>query len=116
MLTTMENTRDHLGNAEEAMLSAGAPFSDKSFIFLPVYNSFLSRATGISNCSLYLATVLLAILYPFSWSFLVNLLSLSGFFLFSSSIMSCNIFFTSRVDTSSPLLVDKDSEKKYFSL
>jgi len=29
---------------------------------VPYYNSFLSRATGIFNCSLYLATVRLAIL------------------------------------------------------
>ena len=35
-------------------------------VFRPSYSSFLRRATKISNCSRYFATVRRAILYPFS--------------------------------------------------
>ena len=35
-------------------------------VFRPFYSSFLRRATKMSNCSRYFATVRRAILYPFS--------------------------------------------------
>src|SRR5688500_9892828 len=79
------------------------------------HNSFRKRATGIFSCSLYFATVRRAILYPFSCSNSVNFSSLNGFFLLSPSIKSLSIFFTSLVETSSPLSVLKDSLKKNLS-
>ena len=57
----------------------------------------------------------LAILYPFSLSKSISFSSVSGLCLSSAAIASERIFLTSLVDTSSPLSVDKDSEKKYFN-
>src|SRR5687768_4666892 len=85
------------------------------FAYSSHYSSLRKRATGIFSCSRYLATVRRAILYPFSCSSSVSFSSLNGFFLLSPSIRSLRIFFTSRVETSSPLSVLNDSLKKNFN-
>jgi len=86
-----------------------SPFFDKEFkiltvnslelnpikiglIFYILYNSFRNRATGISSCSRYLAMVLLATMYPFSFINFESTSSVIGFFLFSSA-MSCLEYF-----------------------
>src|SRR5210317_706109 len=74
--------------------------------------SLRRRATGISNCSRYLATVLRAMGYPFSFRMPASLSSVSGFRLSSSRITVSRIFFISRVETYSPSTFLTDSEKK----
>ena len=77
-------------------------------------SSFLSLATGIFNCSLYFATVLLAIKYPFSFNKDANFSSVNGLLLSSLFMASFKIVLTSLVETSSPESVVNDSLKKYF--
>ena len=69
----------------------------------------------IPICSLYLATVRRAMLYPFSCKRFFSFSSESGLRLFSASTHSCNIFLISLLETSSPVSVVNPSEKKYFS-
>ena len=76
------------------------------------HSSLRIRATGILSCSRYFATVRRAILYPFSLRRSISFSSVSGLCLSSAAMASDKIFLTSLVETSSPLSVDKDSEKK----
>src|ERR1700744_859262 len=101
----------HIGADEQRMKDNRKKMRYRSFD----HNSFLSLATGMFSCSRYLATVRRGIFYPFSCSSSVSFSSLRGFFLLSPSMRSLSIFFTSRVETSSPLSVLNDSLKKNFS-
>ena len=66
---------------------------ENNLIALQIYISFLRRATGIPNCSRYLATVRRAMIYPFSFRMEASSSSVSGLRLSSPSICSFHDLF-----------------------
>ena len=74
---------------------------------------FLNLAAGIFIATLYLVTVLLAMIKFLSISNLVTNSSVKGFALSSFSISSLICFFITVLETTSPSTVDIPSEKNF---